>query len=216
MIDWLSAVYRKTESLHSTTASTNTRQCFCLITKMAHCYSKTLYVFVFIIYLMSCVIRSKSTVHTQTHPGLMGPTVSNISVKFLLWPCSKCTSGQSMSPSWDFKGPCEGSTAVTSSEHPVKQPFQHPAVLLCLTSGYFQAIHCCFSCFQCSAMWKINSSGYSTSTQANLNIAPSSLFLPLFSPAHKIKMMFPIHYLHPTSICTSTSASLNHLYSTLL
>lgn len=63
-----------------------------------------------------------------------------------------------------FKGLCEGSTAVTSSGHPVKQLCQRPAALLCLMSGYFDAVHCCSSCFQCSAMWKINSSGYSTST----------------------------------------------------
>lgn len=47
--------------------------------------------------------------------------------------------------------------------------FQHPAVLLCLKNGHLPAIRSCFSRFQCSAMQKINSSGYSTSTQANLN-----------------------------------------------
>lgn len=67
-------------------------------------------------------------------------------------------------------------------------------------SGYFHAILCCFSCFQCSAMWKINSSGYST--QANLNTVPSSLFL--YCTRHQGDVC--AHYLHPTSIYTSTSA----------
>lgn len=64
-----------------------------------------------------------------------------------------------------------------------QQPFQHPAVLLCLTGDYLPAIHSCFSCFQCSAMQKINSSSYSTSTQANLNTASTSILWYNFPPS---------------------------------
>lgn len=135
----------------------------------------------------------------------MGPTMAHISVK-LLSVINLCIQ-YSMSLFWDVKS----STAETSSGNPVKQAFQYPAVLLCLTSGYFQAIRCCFSCFRCSARWKINSSGYSTSTQAYLNIDPSSLFLPL-SLLHShddISGTLSPSKIHHASI----SPSVNHLYS---
>lgn len=66
--------------------------------------------------------------------------------------------------------------------------------------------HSCFSCFECSAMQKINSSGYSTSTQANLNTTSIHFLqslLPLsLSPGHIIKMTFPVRPLpvkHPST-----------------
>lgn len=72
------------------------------------------------------------------------------------------------------------------------------------------AIHSCFSCFQCSAMQKINSSGYSTSTQANLNTT-SIPFSLSFSPGHNQDNAPYSPCPHRTSIYISRSAAVSHL-----
>lgn len=107
--------------------------------------------------------------------------VKKTSVKSPLRPSLTCTSANSMTLSWEFRGLGESGAAVTSSGHPVKHPLQHPAALLCLTSGYLPALHSCFSCFQCSAMQKINSSSYSPFTRTGLNTVSTSTYLfPLY------------------------------------
>lgn len=122
------------------------------------------------------------------------------------WPGLTCTSAHSMTLSWEFKGIWEGYTAVTlraSRSCQTTLPASRSAAL----SYEHTTTHSCFSCFECSAMQKINSSGYSTSTQANLNTTSihflQSLFnLPPPSPGHIIKMTFPVRLLpvkHPST-----------------
>lgn len=88
------------------------------------------------------------------------------------------------------------------------------------TSRFCQTVppasNSCFSCFRCSAIQKIISSGYSTSTQANLNTTFSHFLLslaPSLFPWHIIKTTFIVHP-SPlrTSIYTITSAAVNQLY----
>lgn len=86
-----------------------------------------------------------------------------------------------------------------------------PASCSTLLSYGHTAIHSCFSCFQCSAMQKINSSGYSTSTQANLNTTsiPYSLFLS-WSQSRKLSLFtLSPSYIH-LHLQTSSSQSPEH------
>lgn len=133
------------------------------------------------------------------------------------FPGLTCTSAHSMTLSWEFKGIWEGYTAVTlraSRSCQTTLPASRSAAL----SYEHTTTHSCFSCFECSAMQKINSSGYSTSTQANLNTTSihflqSLLPPPPLSPGHIIKMTFPVRLLPvKKSIYTFTSAAVNQLY----
>lgn len=131
------------------------------------------------------------------------------------WPGLTCTSAHSMTLSWEFKGIWEGYTAVTlraSRSCQTTLPASRSAAL----SYEHTTTHSCFSCFECSAMQKINSSGYSTSTQANLNTTSihflQSLLPPPPSWTHNQDDIPCTPSSRQTSIYTFTSAAVNQLY----